>query len=97
MGPAGFVYILASQRNGTLYTGSTTELGRRVWEHKTRLKSGFTSDYAVTNLVWYETYPHVSLARQREYALKRWRRAWKIALIEAMNPDWRDLYDDLNV
>ena len=91
-----FVYILASQRNGTLYTGSTTDLGRRVWEHKNRLTPGFTSAYGVSLLVWYEAYPHVSLARQRESTLKRWRRAWKIALIETMNPEWRDLYDDLN-
>lgn len=96
MQPAAFVYILASERNGTLYTGSTTDLGRRIWEHKNRLTPGFTSQYAVTLLVWYEDHAHIGLARQREYVIKRWRRAWKLELIEAMNPDWRDLYADLN-
>ena len=90
------VYILASQRNGTLYTGSTTELARRIWEHKNGVMPGFTREYGVALLVWYEGYPRIELARQREYILKRWRRAWKLQLIEAFNPAWRDLYDDLN-
>jgi putative endonuclease len=96
MQPAAHVYILASRRNGTLYTGSTTDLARRVWEHRNALRPGFTSEYGVTLLVWYEDHPHIALARQREYAIKRWRRAWKLTLVEAMNPDWRDLYAELN-
>jgi putative endonuclease len=89
--------MLASQRNGTLYTGSTTDLARRVWEHRIGAVPGFTRDYGVTCLVWYEGCPEIGLARQREHGLKRWRRAWKLALIEAMNPDWRDLAPDLNL
>ncbi|MDO9425820.1 MAG: GIY-YIG nuclease family protein [Methylobacterium sp.] len=96
MQPAAFVYILASQRNGTLYTGSTTDLARRVWEHRIGAVPGFTRDHGVTLLVWYDGCPDVVQARQREHALKRWRRAWKLALIEAMNPAWRDLALDLN-
>ncbi|GJE56273.1 MULTISPECIES: GIY-YIG nuclease family protein [Methylobacterium] len=89
-------YILASQRNGTLYTGSTTDLARRVWEHKNGIVPGFTREYGVAWLVWYEGYSHIALARQREYSIKRWRRAWKLELIETFNPDWRDLYNNLN-
>ena len=91
-----YVYILASRRNGTLYTGSTTDLSRRVWEHKEKLTPGFTSDYDVTTLVWYERYDRLIDARHREYKIKKWRREWKLRLIEAMNPEWRDLYEDLN-
>jgi putative endonuclease len=94
--PSAWVYILASQRNGTLYTGSATDLSRRVWEHKTKLTPGFTSDYGVTMLVWYEGYERVVDARTREYAIKRWRRAWKLRLIEEFNPDSDDLYGRLN-
>jgi putative endonuclease len=93
--PRAFVYMLASQRNGTLYTGSTTELGRRVWEHRQKLVPGFTSAYGVTMLVWFEPHETVYAARLREYQIKTWRRAWKIALIEAQNPHWRDLYEEL--
>ena len=93
---AAHVYILASQRNGTLYTGSTTDLARRVREHRTGLTPGFTTTYGVSMLVWYEGHERIIEARIREYAIKRWRRAWKLALIEGMNPDWRDLYLDLN-
>lgn len=96
MRPAAFVYILASQRNGTLYTGSTTDLARRVWEHRIGTVPGFTRDYAVISLVWYEGYSAIAMARQRKHTLKRWRRSWKLALIEATKPDWRDLAVDLN-
>jgi putative endonuclease len=96
LGSSAYVYILASKRNGTLYTGSTTDLSRRIWEHKNKLMPGFTSDYHVTMLVWYEQYDRLIEARHREYKIKRWRRAWKLQLIEGMNPDWRDLYFDLN-
>jgi putative endonuclease len=93
--PASF-YILASGRNGTLYHGSTDDLSKRVWEHKNKLTPGFTSRYNVTKLVYYEHYDLLMDARAREYKVKRWRRAWKLQLIEAMNPIWRDLYYELN-
>jgi putative endonuclease len=80
MEPRAYVYILASKRNGTLYVGSTTDLSRRVWEHKQGLTPGFTTDYGVSLLVWYEAYDRILDARHREYAIKRWRRAWKLEL-----------------
>jgi putative endonuclease len=88
----GWVYILASARFGTLYTGSTRDLVRRVYEHREGLLPGFTRKYGVTRLVWFE--PHVAItdAYRREQLLKRWRRAWKIALIEEKNPYWEDMY-----
>jgi len=89
------VYILASRRNGTLYLGVTTNLPRRVWEHKTGIGSGFARKYGVAMLVWYETFEEISLAIAREKAMKKWRRAWKIKRIEAVNPDWCDLYETL--
>ena len=92
----GWVYILASRRNGTLYVGSATDLSRRVWEHKNKLTPGFTAEYNVMMLVWYEAYDHILEACHREYAIKKWRRPWKLALTESTNPDWRDLYDELN-
>jgi len=95
MEPSSFVYILASGRNGTLYTGVTTNLLRRAWEHREGVLEGFTRKYGVHRLVWYETHGPVLEAIAREKAIKRWRRAWKIALIEAGNPLWRDLYEDL--
>jgi putative endonuclease len=91
-----YVYILASARNGTLYVGFTTDLSRRIWEHKQRLTPGFASRYGVDLLVWYEAHDRIDEARSREYAIKRWRRAWKLALIERTNPEWRDLYWELN-
>jgi len=91
-----FVYILASQRNGTLYVGVTNDLARRMSEHKARLVPGFTRQYGVALLVYFEAYGSILEARTLEHALKRWRRAWKIELIEKLNPDWRDLSDQLN-
>jgi len=91
----GYVYILASAPNGTLYVGSTRDLARRVYEHREGLLPGFTRKHGVTRLVWFETHESVAAAHARETALKRWRRAWKLALIEATNPQWRDLYDDV--
>jgi putative endonuclease len=96
MTSGAWVYILASQRNGTLYIGSTTDLSRRIWEHKQHLTPGFTTAYGVTRLVWYEAYDRIIDARHREYAIKKWRRAWKLTLIETMNPEWRHLYWELN-
>ena len=91
-----FVYILASKRNGTLYVGVTNNLPRRMSEHKAKLVPGFTKQYGVTLLVYFEIFESILEARSREHALKRWRRAWKLKLIEGLNPDWRDLTDELN-
>jgi len=91
-----YVYILASQRNGTLYVGVTNDLARRVFEHRTGAVRGFTAMYGVKMLVWYEVHPSVVEAIAREKRIKRWRRAWKLALVEEMNPDWVDLYETLN-
>ena len=89
------VYILASRRNGTLYTGVTSNLPKRVWEHKNNLVKGFTAQHAVHTLVWYEVHPDMLAAIGREKAIKEWQRRWKLRLIEQMNPNWRDLYLDL--
>jgi putative endonuclease len=91
-----WVYILASKRNGTLYTGVTTNLLRRVWEHRQGLIPGFTKTYNVKSLVWFETHGDVRQAITREKSIKRWRRIWKLALIVADNPQWRDLYEELS-
>ena len=91
-----FVYILASKPNGTLYVGVTNNLARRLSEHKAGLVPGFTRKYEVDRLVYFETFDSILEARAREHALKRWRRAWKIALIEKQNPDWRDLAGELS-
>jgi putative endonuclease len=91
-----FVYILASKRNGTLYVGVTNDLARRLAEHKAKLIPGFTRKYGVDQLVYFEAFDSILEARAREHSLKRWRRIWKIALIEKLNPDWRDLTNELN-
>jgi len=93
---AFFVYILASKRNGTLYVGVTNDVVRRTTEHKAKLVPGFTRQYGVTLLVYFESFDSILEARAREHSLKRWRRAWKLKLIEQYNPDWRDLADELN-
>ena len=90
-----FVYILASRRNGTLYVGVTNDLVRRISQHKSKVIPGFTRKYNVDKLVYFEEYASILEARARERALKRWDRAWKLALIEEMNPQWRDLSDEL--
>jgi putative endonuclease len=89
------VYLLASQRNGTLYTGVTSCLTKRVWEHKNNLVEGFSKKYGVHSLVWYEVHETMESAIQREKAIKNWKRNWKIKVIEEKNPKWRDLYSDL--
>ena len=89
------VYLLASARNGTLYTGVTSNLPRRVSEHRLKLYSGFTREYGVERLVWYEQHGTMLSAIRREKRIKKWRRRWKLKLIEDMNPDWRDLYEDI--
>lgn len=86
------VYMLASQRNGTLYVGVTSNLVQRAWQHKEGLAEGFTKKYGVKTLVWYEQHETMESAIAREKAIKEWQRAWKIALIEKANPDWADLY-----
>ena len=91
-----WVYILASGRNGTLYVGVTGNLAWRVQQHREGAVPGFTRRYGVTRLVRAEPYDDIRIAIEREKRLKRWRRAWKLALIEEDNPDWRDLYLDLN-
>ncbi len=91
-----FVYLLASQPYGTLYTGSTSDLIRRVWEHKVKAVPGFTAKYGVDRLVWFERYDSLEAAMQREKRIKRWKRDWKIELIEQDNPHWLDLYRDLS-
>jgi len=87
------VYLLASKRNGTLYVGVTSDLVKRVWEHKNHFVDGFTKRYGVDQLVWYEVHETMESAIQREKAIKEWQRAWKLKLIEELNPDWKDLYD----
>ena len=89
------VYILASQRNGTLYVGVTGDIAKRVWEHRSGAVPGFTRQYAVHNLVYVEFHETMSDAILREKQIKKWRRAWKLELIEQNNPDWRDLYLEL--
>ncbi|MGQ3046650.1 MAG: GIY-YIG nuclease family protein [Niveispirillum sp.] len=91
----GYVYILASRRNGTLYIGVTADLARRVWEHREGLVPGFTRQYSVRMLVYYEQHGEIGGAIRREKQLKEWRRAWKIDLIETHNPLWTDLYATL--
>lgn len=95
-GMAYFVYLMASKRSGTLYLGITNDLARRTHEHKSRRNIGFTSRYGVDRLVWYEQFEDVRDAIDREKVLKKWRRAWKIKLIEDMNPEWKDFYEGLS-
>ena len=87
-----YVYILASKKNGTLYTGVTKDLVRRVWEHKNDLAEGFTKKYGVHTLVYYEAVEDIASAIEREKQVKKWSRYWKIKLIEEDNPEWKDLY-----
>jgi putative endonuclease len=91
----GYVYILASKPYGTLYIGVTNNLARRVYEHRKGTASQFTKRYGVTRLVWFEAHETVPHAIQRETSLKRWKRDWKIDLVNALNPEWRDLYETL--
>jgi putative endonuclease len=90
-----YVYILASQRNGTLYVGMTNDLVRRYYEHKHGMVEGFTKKYQVHILVYYEVHDDVSEAIKREKQLKKWNRSWKIRLIEEKNPEWMELYDNI--
>jgi putative endonuclease len=87
------VYILASKRNGTLYIGVTSNLVKRIWEHKQDLVEGFSKRYGVHQLVWYELHETMESAIEREKRIKEWKRKWKIELIESTNPSWNDLYE----
>ena len=89
------VYILASSRNGTLYTGITSNLIKRIWEHREGVVDGFTKEYGVKILVWYELTENPEAAITREKQIKAWKRGWKLKLIEERNPEWRDLYQDI--
>lgn len=90
-----YVYMLASKKNGVLYIGITNDLVRRVYEHKTSAVKSFTARYNVSLLVWFEVYDDPVTAISREKELKKWRRDWKVALIEANNSEWHDLYDSI--
>ena len=91
-----WVYILASRKHGTLYIGVTNNIMRRVWEHRQGRGSRFVKRYRVTRLVYAEPHEEIERAIQREKTMKEWPRAWKIKQIESMNPEWNDLYDDIN-
>jgi len=91
-----YVYLLASRKQGTLYLGVTKDLVRRVYQHKEKLLPGFSSRYDIRRLVWFEAYEDPVNAIEREKEIKKWRRAWKIDLIERDNPDWKDLYPDIS-
>ena len=92
----GWVYIMTNKPNGTLYIGVTNDLPRRVYQHREGLVPGFTRTYGLTRLVYAEQHEDIRTAIQRETSLKRWRRAWKVDLIVAANPDWKDLYETIN-
>ena len=89
------VYLLASKRNGTLYIGVTSNLPARIWQHKNDQIDGFTKKYRVHRLVYFELHEEMTAAIRREKQLKKWRRTWKIELIEKDNPEWRDLYEEI--
>ena len=92
----GYVYIMASGRNGTIYIGVTSDLAQRVRQHQTGAVPGFTRDYGCKLLVWYEVHDDIQQARQRELQMKKWKRQWKLSTIEMMNPDWVDLSSTLS-
>lgn len=95
MNKSYYVYILASDKKGTLYIGVTNDLVRRIYEHKNNLASSFSSKYDIHSLVYYETTSDINSALLREKQMKKWKRQWKINLIEKMNPEWDDLYEKL--
>jgi len=90
-----YVYILCNRRNGTLYTGVTSDLPKRIYEHKNDMADSFTKRYGVHCLVWYETHETAESAIMREKQIKKWKRQWKLQLIEKSNPHWSDLYEGL--
>ncbi|MBN1626038.1 MAG: GIY-YIG nuclease family protein [Deltaproteobacteria bacterium] len=90
-----YVYVLSNKRNGTLYIGVTSELAKRVWQHKNSVVEGFSKRYDLHHLVWYEPHENMESAITREKKMKKWNREWKVKLIEKMNPDWKDLYETI--
>ncbi|MFD2264057.1 GIY-YIG nuclease family protein [Lacibacterium aquatile] len=92
---AAWVYIVTNKRDGTLYIGVTSDLPRRVWEHREGVVDSFTKRYRLKQLVWFETHDEITQAIRREKTLKEWPRAWKVDLIEKTNPEWADLYEQL--
>ncbi|WP_075289079.1 GIY-YIG nuclease family protein [Pararhizobium arenae] len=90
---SGFVYMMSDKPRGVIYIGVTSDLTARIWEHRNHIHEGFTAKYRAENLVWFETHPNIVLAIQREKSLKRYRREWKIELIEGLNPTWLDLFE----
>ena len=90
-----FIYIMANKRNGTIYTGVTNNLTARVWQHKKSIREGFVSEYDLHKLVYFERHGNISSAISREKQIKKWRRKWKLQLIEKQNPEWRDLYEEI--
>ena len=92
---AGYVFIITNHKRDTLYIGVTSDLERRIFEHREAVSPGFAAKYGCKQLVWYEEHLSIGTAIQREKSLKRWYRQWKIELIEVMNPEWRDLYHEL--
>jgi putative endonuclease len=95
MNKPGFVYIMASGRNGTIYIGATSDLPKRAWEHRNRVVDGFTKRNRCHHLVWYQAFDDIDQARRRELQMKEWKRAWKLREIEGLNPNWDDLFDSL--
>ena len=91
----GYVYLMASQPNGTIYLGVTSNIAQRAYQHREGMVEGFSKKYGCTLLVWYEQHDDIQDARVREYQMKSWKRAWKLRLIEGRNPQWRDLFDEL--
>jgi putative endonuclease len=95
MDKSSYVYILTNAPYGTLYVGSSTNLVQRIWQHRESVIDGFTKQHHLTRLVWYEVHGDIMDAGLREKRIKLWKRDWKINLIQGMNPDWRDLYDEI--
>jgi putative endonuclease len=92
---SGYVYLMANKRNGTIYLGVTSDLVKRAHDHRHGLIEGFTKQHRCKMLIWFEQFDDIQDARAREYSMKKWKRAWKLKVIEDANPDWRDLFDDL--
>jgi putative endonuclease len=97
MEKSSYVYILASGLNGTLYVGVTSDLVKRVWQHREGLAEGFTKRYGIKHLVWYEIHAEILEAIRREKQIKKWDRSWKMELIHKSNPTWRDLYAEITM
>ena len=97
MNKPGYLYLMASGRNGTTYLCVTNDLLKRAWQHRNEVIDSFSKKYGCTRLVWYEAFDDIQQARQRELQMKKWKRAWKVELIERDNPQWLDLFDRLSL